>query len=226
MAENNEVDLFSRYRRIDKGQPTPTETPEPKGEVDLFSRYRRIDKGQPTPVKEEEPLETGFMDMFSGAERVAATPELGTLPEFGSTILEEDNTFKVALGLLSTFDTKAQMQVIQEQIPGVVFEKTRDGSIIVESPTEEGGTRRSVLNRPGFSSQDAATTLAQMLAFTPAGRVAGLAKSLTAKIAAGYVGGSATEAALQTAAQQVGRKGYDAGEIILAGVGGGIGEGV
>ncbi len=223
MAENNEVDLFARYNTV---EPTPTETPEPTGEVDLFARYARQGEGEPAPKEEQEPLETGFMDMFSGAERIAATPELGTLPEFGSTVLEEDNTFKVALGLLSTFDTEAQMQVIQEQIPGVVFEKTRDGSVIVESPTEEGGTRRSVLNRPGFSSQDAATTLTQMLAFTPAAKVAGLAASLTARVAAGFAGNAATEAAMQTAAQQVGRKGYDAGEIILAGVGGGIGEGV
>ena len=119
-----------------------------------------------------EPIKAGLLDFVTGSERIAATPELGTLPEFAAT--PEGDTFKLAIGMLSTFDEKAQRDIIQEAIPEVVFETTRDGSTIIEVPTEDGGVRRSVLNRPGLSPRDIATATAQVLAFIPAARLAGL----------------------------------------------------
>ena len=162
--------------------------------------------------------ETGLVDFFTGSERIKATPELGTLPEFGGT--EEGDTFKIALGLLSTFDTKAQQDIIKESIPEVQFETTADGSVIIEVPVEGGGTRRSVLNRPGFSLQDFSTSVAQVLAFVPASRIATLGKKLLGKVGIGAAGAGATEQSLQEVGVELGREQRDpTGVLLSAGLG-------
>ena len=166
--------------------------------------------------------ETGIGDIFTGSERIAATPELGTLPEFGTT--EEGDTFKIALGMLSTFDPKAQQDIIQQQIPGAVFEQTADGSTIIEVPTAEGGIRRSVLNRPGFSPQDLTTATAQVLSFLPAAKMASLGKSLLSKIAMGGAAAGATEQALQEGGVALGREERDPVGTAIATLTGGAAE--
>lgn len=166
---------------------------------------------------------TGIGDIFTGSERIEATPELGTLPEFGPT--PEGNTFKIALGLLSTADPKAQIEMIQSAIPEAVFETTADGSTIIEVPTEEGGTRRSVLNRPGFSPQDLTTSIAQVLAFVPAARLATFGKTLLKKFGLGVIGAGATEQALQeTGVEFLGRETRDPKATAISAVAGGAGE--
>lgn len=167
--------------------------------------------------------ETGIGDIFTGSERIAATPELGTLPEFGPT--PEGNTFKIALGLLSTADPKAQIEMIKSAIPEAVFETTPDGSTIIEVPTEDGGTRRSVLNRPGFSPQDLITSISQVLAFVPAARAAAFGKTLLQKFGLGFVGAGATEQALQeTGVEFLGRETRDPGATAFSAIAGGAGE--
>lgn len=168
--------------------------------------------------------DTGIGDLFTGSGRIAATPELGTLPEFGGT--EEGDTFKIALGLLSTFDPKAQQDMIQEAIPEAVFEQTPDGSTIIEVPIEGGGTRRSVLNRPGFSPQDLTTATAQVLSFIPAARLAGLGKSLLAKVGIGGAAAGVTEQALQETGVELGRKERDPVSTAIATLTGGLSEAV
>ena len=166
--------------------------------------------------------DTGFVDMLSGSERIAATPELGTLPELFST--EEGLNIPVAVGLLSTMDEKAQRDIIQEALPQAVFERTADGSTIIEVPTEDGGVRRSVLNRPGFSPQDLRGATAQVLAFVPAAKLAGLAKGLLAKIFIGGLGAGATEQVLQEVGVELGRKERDPVATAIATVTGGAAE--
>jgi hypothetical protein len=166
--------------------------------------------------------DTGVADVFTGSERIAATPELGTLPEFGGT--PEGDTARIAAGLLSTFDPKAQQDIILEQIPEAVFETTPDGSTIVEVPTEGGGTRRSVLNRPGFSPQDLTTATAQLLSFIPAARIATLGKSLLQKLAIGGTAAGVTEQALQEVGVELGRKERDPAATAIATVTGGAAE--
>jgi len=168
---------------------------------------------------------TGFADIFTGSERIEATPELGTLPEFGTT--EEGNTFKIAAGLLSTANPKAQMEMIQSAIPEAVFETTPDGSIFIEVPTEEGGIRRSVLNRPGFSPQDLTTGIAQVLTFLPAAKMASLGKTVLQKMGLGAIAAGATEQATQEAGiATLGRETRDPTATGIAAVTGGLAEGV
>ena len=167
----------------------------------------------------QEAPETGIADIFTGSERIAATPELGTLPEFGTT--EQGNTFKVSLGLLSTFDTKAQTDIIKEAIPEANFETTQDGSVIIETPKEGGGTTRSVLNRPGFSPQDLTTSVAQILSFLPAAKLASLGRTVMQKVGLGAAGAGATEQALQETGIALGREERDPASVALsAGLGG------
>jgi len=197
--------------------------PDKRARFDEAIRRNLISAPVSQPVQQPRP-ETGFADIFTGAERIAATPELGTLQEFGVT--EEGDTFKIALGLLSTFDAKAQQDIIQEAIPEAVFETTPDGSTIIEVPTEEGGTRRSVLNRPGFSPQDLTTSIAQVLSFIPAARLAGLGKTLLQKVGIGAVGAGATEQALQEVGVALGREERDPLTTAIAAGTGGAAEAV
>ena len=168
--------------------------------------------------------EAGFADIFTGSERIEATPELGTLPEFGVT--KEGDVPRIALGLLSTFDAKAQQDMIQQAIPEAVFETTNDGSTIIEVPTAEGGTRRSVLNRPGFSPQDLTTATAQVLSFVGPARLASLGKTLLQKVGIGAAAAGATEQALQETGVALGREDRDPVSTGIAAATGGLAEAV
>jgi len=189
-----------------------------------------------------QPPGTGFGDIFTGAERIAATPELGTLPEFGVTpeagripnleeiiqgdFSEVEKGLKIAAGFLSTFDPKAQQDIILSQVPEAVFETTPDGSTIIEVPTEDGGTRRSVLNRPGFSPQDLTTATAQALSFIPAARIASFGKSVLQKVGFGAAAAGTTEQALQEVGVALGREERDPLSTGIAAVTGGLAEAV
>ncbi|MEE9532749.1 MAG: hypothetical protein V3W52_17355 [Syntrophobacteria bacterium] len=161
-------------------------------------------------------IDPGLAEFITGEQRIAATPELGELPRFSAT--PEGDVFDITLGLLSTFDEQAQRDVIKEAIPEAKFEITPDGSTIVEVPDEEGETRRSVLNRPGFSKSDVTRGIAQVLAFVPSARLASLGRSITQRLAIGGGTAAATEAGLQEAGKALGREEGDPGEIALAGV--------
>jgi len=125
---------------------------------------------------------------------------------------------------LSTFDEKAQREMIQKAIPEVVFETTADGSTIIEVPTKDGGTRRSVLNQPGLSAQDLTTGVAKALSFVPAAKIAGLGKTLLTKFGIGAAGAGATEQASQELGVQLGREDRDPIETAIAAGTGGAAE--
>ena len=117
--------------------------------------------------------------------------------------------------------------MIQSAIPEAVFETTADGSTFIEVPTEDGGTRRSVLNRPGFSPQDLTTGIAQVLAFLPAAKLANLVKGIGARMFVGGLAAGATEQATQEAGiAALGRETRDPTATGIAAVTGGLAEGV
>jgi hypothetical protein len=174
------------------------------------------------PAAPQTDQDRGIGDIFTGSERIAQIPELGTLPEFGTT--PEGDTFRIALGMLSTFDPKAQQDIIQEAIPEAVFEQTADGSTIIETPTEEGGVRRSVLNRPGFSPQDLSTATAQVLSFVGPARLANLGRTTLQKFGIGAAAAGATEQGLQELGVSLGREERDPLSTGVAAVTGGAAE--
>lgn len=202
--------------------PTPSPQPEVTPAQPLSQIVPEVAQAATQAVQQISVPDTGLADIVTGSERIAATPELGTLPEFATT--EEGDTFRIAIGLLSTFDEKAQRDMIQEAIPEAVFDITPDGSTIIEVPKEGGGTRRSVLNRPGLSPRDFATGLAQILAFLPTSRFAGAAKSLGEKVLRGFVGAGATEQTLQEVGVELGRQERDPVSTGIAAVTGGAAE--
>tara|TARA_R110000850_G_C9996087_1_gene467983 strand:+ start:30752 stop:33736 length:2985 start_codon:yes stop_codon:yes gene_type:complete len=224
----NNDDLFAGLevngKLVSGGQPTVSLSPtlEPVDNSDLFEGLEIGGDvvGQITP----ETGKRGFTDIFTGSERIAARPELGTLPEFGTT--QEGDTPTIALGFLSTFDPQAQMDIIKETIPESSFETFDDGTTVIEVPTADGGVRRSVLNRPGFSPQDLTTSVAQALSFVPAARLAGLGKTLMAKIGIGGAAAGATEQALQETGIALGREERDPLATGLAVGLGGVAEAV
>lgn len=201
--------------------------PQAQGRIIDLNTGQLVDTAPQQPVlaaPQEDQQDFGLLDIATGSERIAATPELGTLPEFGIT--PEGDVPRIALGLLSTFDSRAQQDIIQEAIPEAVFETTPDGSTIIEVPTDEGGTRRSVLNRPGFSPQDLTTATAQVLSFIPAARLANLGKTLLTKVGIGAAGAGVTEQALQETGVALGREERDPLAMGIATVTGGAAEAV
>jgi len=210
---------------LGSGEIDRAEEPQAAGRVidlDTGEFVQPVEAAAPVLEQPAAPQETGIADIFTGSERIAATPELGTLPEFGIT--EEGDVPRIALGLLSTFDPKAQQDIIQQAIPEAVFETTPDGSTIIEVPTEDGGTRRSVLNRPGFSPQDLTTATAQVLSFIPAARLVGLGKTLLQKVGIGATAAGATEQTLQETGVALGREERDPVSTAIATVTGGASE--
>lgn len=162
---------------------------------------------------------TGIADIFTGSERIAATPELGEVSEFAFTPESLENT-ALQLGMLSTFNEKAQLDIIKEAIPEAKFDKTPDGSTFIEVPDGKGGTTRSVLNRPGFSPQDLITANAQILAFIKPSKLASFGKSLAKKAGISFGANVATEQALQEFGVEMGRTERDpVGTLIAGGAG-------
>jgi hypothetical protein len=212
----------------------PESAPQGGRVIDL-NTGKYVDTSAPAPIQAAAP-ETGIMDIFTGSDRIKATPELGTLPEFGNTpegsaLLAAINggdiksAAKISAGFLSTASPQAQLEIIQSAIPDAVFETTPDGSTIIETKTESGSIRRSVLNRPGFSSQDLTTSIAQVLAFIPAAKVATLGKNLLQKVVLGSVTAGATSQGLQEAGiAGLGRETRDLTETATATVLGGAAE--
>ena len=193
-----------------------------QGAVDRFS-------GAPAELKAPEPREItagtifdAAKESFSGSKRIAETPELGTLPEFVQT--DESVNIKAAVGLMSTFDQKAQQEILQNALPEAIFETTPDGSVIIDTPNDQGGRTRSVLNRPGASAQDAVTAIAQVLAFIPAAKTAQLAKGLFTKFGLGALTAGVTEQGLQEAGMALGREERAPLDTGIAAVTGGLAE--
>ena len=195
-----------------------------------------VNQEAPVQPAKQEAAKTGIMDIFTGSERIKATPELGTFPEFGSTpegdallaAIDGGDTkaaAKISAGFLSTASPEAQLEIIKSAIPDAVFETTPDGSTIIETKTASGETRRSVLNRPGFSPQDLTTSIAQVLAFIPAAKIATLGKTLLKKVGLGAVAAGATEQGLQEAGiAGLGRETRAPTETAIATVTGGLAE--
>jgi hypothetical protein len=107
-----------------------------------------------------------------------------------------------------------------------ILYRNRYQSTIIEVPIEGGGTRRSVLNRPGFSPQDLTTATAQVLSFLGPARLAGFGKNLLQKVGIGGVAAGTTEQALQEVGVELGRKERDPLATGIATLTGGLAEGV
>jgi hypothetical protein len=162
----------------------------------------------------------GITEMITGAER--ETEATRRLPEFRETRAVEGvgKNLKLAAGLMFSMGDQAAQDVIKNVIPEAEFIKDEKGNVIVEV---DG--KYSVLNKPGFSKQDAVKAVTQFLAFVPAGKAANLVSKTLTKFGIGAAGTAATESIVQEIEQATGvEKEREIGRIITAGVTGGVAE--
>lgn len=190
-------------------------------------------KSSPIPdgfeiVQQEEPslLERG-VDLFTGESRetpetkgleeVENAPELGGIPELSLSGLKQfwkkgvtPEAFKSAAGTLFTADPAERSKIIKSQYPNSEFRTDSKGNIIVRLDSGD-----YVLNAPGFSASDAMNLVANMVAFTPAGR--------SATISGAALKSAATEAAMQATQESAGGD-FDAVDIATSGAIGAAGK--
>lgn len=157
-------------------------------------------------------------EAVTGSQRQAALPEaVQQLPELASvtspvTTGEFGSDIQIAAGLLTSFDPKARMDIIRDAVPGVEFEQVND-TTVVKLPNGQ----QAVLNAPGLSQSDIVSGIAQVLAFSPAGRIGALGRNLAQRVGLGAVTSGATEAALQGASKALGsEQEIDKGQIATA----------
>ena len=165
-------------------------------------------------------------ELLTGNRRETKATE--SLPEFGTTGgagVDVSPALTVAKGLMATMDSKAQMNIIKNTIPGSMFQEDEHGNIIIAIPQEGGGFSKSILNKPGASLADGRTLAAQMLAFVPAAKLAALGKNIFSMMGLAAGGAAATDASLQGIAKAAGsEKDFDVTQAALAGVLGPIAE--
>lgn len=174
-------------------------------------------------------------DMFSGDDRQTKAiegmseldvPMFDTRDGFFSkqNLEHQGRLAKSALGLLTTFDPKRQVNILKENLPDLKFEEDEKGNVIIDA-TAYGG-EKSVLNMPGISPLDLRQAGFQIAAFTPAAKSASLAKTMTGKATNVGASSAATQTALDLTGQAVGGTddvslgNVDKGDVAIAGLGG------
>lgn len=173
-------------------------------------------------IVEQPPEEKGFFsrlkDLFTGEDR--ATPETEAAPELTAQIMglgqrPSLKEFVLAGRMLLTATDEEKRKLIEETVPDASFRTDEKGNTFVTLP----GREEAVLNRPGFSLDDALNITGMIALFTPAGRVAkGLAFGAKTLIRGGVA--AATEIGRQVTIE----KDLDPVEIGLAGATGVVGE--
>ncbi|NKB39467.1 MAG: hypothetical protein GKR86_00145 [Ilumatobacter sp.] len=192
--------MIKAQRSSAPAQPEPQ--PEPEEEVGFF-------EGIGNSISD---FGSSVADMVTGESQM--TPEIEGLSEIGSAPeLNELNmsAFSTSLGLLATGDQKKAQELIKSNLPDAKFKQDSKGNVIVDLPSGQ-----YALNSPGLSGQDIVRGAFDLAAFTPAGRAGSLAK-----VAAGS---AATEAGLQGITSAVGGGEIDGGDIVEAGILGGVGK--
>lgn len=201
------------------------------GVADDGNNSANSNSGVPIPTDGVEAPGTldKIQEFFTGSQRM--TPEMEQLQEIGDAPELNElsmDSFKTALGLLTTGDTKKIKEIILAQTPDAKFRKDEKGNEIADLPSGS-----FAINKPGASPQDLIKTAFTLAAFSPAGKLATLPANVGARVGAGVLASGATEGALQAATSAAGAD-LSQGEVIkdvaIAGaLGGGgqvLGEGI
>lgn len=244
----DDADLFTGFTVGASAIPAPakpvevvTATP-PQPTPELVGTPQPITQGleiiEPRPAKIEEVNRVGpgmfetageFLssidlgavgDLFTGKSRQTEISK--SLPEIGDvTTGDIDADFKLASGLLASFDEQDQIDIIKNTVPDTKFFRDEKQNVIVEYPNGE----TAVLNQPGLSFSDAERLTANVLAFIPTARLASLGKSIAQKVGIGATGSGTTQAGIETATQALGaEREFDVGGVAAAAALGGAAE--
>lgn len=157
------------------------------------------------------------------------------LPEFSSSPDPNEPTIlgvsarglKTAAGFLTATNPEERINMIQQNFPEAQIrtELIPDGEVtFIDIPTESG-VQQMVLNRPGFSQDDALTLTQQIAAFAGPAGLARLGGTLAAKLGIGGLAAAGTQTALETASVPLGGE-FDGEDIAIAGAFGAGGEAI
>lgn len=183
---------------------------------ELKARVAKIRAGGGAAALEAPPAEKKDLGFFgsivesvTGRERT--TPQTQALPDWAS--MPELNSFSVAglktgLGTLLS-NPQETVQVIQANFPGVKVRQDEKGNYLLQSSID--GKEYAI--KPGFQVSDIPRAAGAALAFTPAGR----ATTIPGAVAAG----AGTQAVIEATQAATGGK-FDTGEVVTAGVTGGV----
>ena len=170
--------------------------------------------GQPSGTDRERLFREDPTSLIPGMEQsivgktARGLPEIGNAPELNELSM---SAFKTSLGLLTTGDTESLKGIFRQQFgKDVDIQDDGEGGTVISLPSG-----KYALNKPGLSGQDIARAAFNMVAFTPAGRAATVARA---------AGGSAvTEGLIQGTEQALGGEEVRPTDIAIAGgLGGGF----
>lgn len=165
-------------------------------------------------------------DVVTGRDRqTAATeqlPELRAGPSLRQFLGSKTSPGK-QFGRLLTPDPIESVQMLDQALDGnLSVQADEAGNIIVHNP-ENGET--AMLNKPGFSGIDAVQLAGLVAAYSPAGRIANLAKTIKGGAGAMAAGSGITQAAIEsTQARQGGQ--FNIGDVALSSATGGVMQGI
>jgi len=186
-----------------------------------------ITKEEQEIFEAQRPEET-LTQMFTGELR--ETPETEAAQEFFKTepvqsLIPEAGIgaqAKITAGLMLSFDPKDQIDIIKNALPDAQISQDNKGNTFIEYQGQ-----KSVLNKPGFSAQDAVASFGNFLNFLPIGKVAALGKTVLQKLAIGFATGATAEQLRQEAVIGAGsEQPRQPAQTAIAGVMGGVTEAV
>lgn len=201
-----------------------------------FSNFDR----EPTQRRQTDP----FLKLTQDIERtvsdvVAATPigrvidtiegkgqqteQIQGLPEIiGASMpgLDMARTQAIMTTITNPFE---QQQALEQVLDNAEFKTDDKGVTIVEYDLPDGRRNKAVLNRPGFTAQDANQTMAQVLAFVPAARLSTMGASILSRLGLGAATSATTQATIEEVQTALGGT-RDPGDVALATAAGVVGE--
>jgi len=186
--------------------------PQKKPKADLF---KELGVPPPTPKPKPPSMADRVGDVFTGNLReTRATQELPEITKVGLRAVLGDVPVSKAMAatsaFLSTYDDEEAYKILEANAAHPISRQwdEKGNMIIAYGPDQQ----KVLLNRPGFSSQDALQLAGTTALYTPAGKITHSAKAVG--IAAG-----ATEAAIQAGQKAMGGE-FNTVPTILAGLGG------
>lgn len=215
-----------------KTQPAPQSQQKPQqaeSEPEYDTSFAVVDPDY-TPEKAAERKNRGVLqsisDFFTGNDR--ETPETERMGEFDLPFEVSGRQIKTALGLLTTFDPKGQVNILKENYPDLKFSEDAKGNIIVDGSAY--GAPPGVLNMPGISGRVLLQAGFQFAAFTPAARFGQMMSGAKAGATVTGLSSAGTQVLQDLSSQAAGRTSetsfdnVDYGDVGLAGLFGAGGD--
>lgn len=150
------------------------------------------------------------------ADRFDIPPvDFSKLGEFDAKNASEGQKWRLALGYLTTGDTKARADIIRKVLPGAVIQADpTTGRDVVTYKGETG-----FIDKPGVTIGGVLDTLAQGFKYLPAGKLASLGGNMASRAAIAGAGAAATSVAEDVAAiPQGSQQGVSPEKAVVTGV--------